>query len=1128
MLLFPARRRHVLAISRNAVRHGAPPLCAALLTTVSFCVSATSAAGAGRQDGHGIVVLTVAKDSQGAKAGIQAGDTVTSWSQANLHGPIASPLDLLWVERERSPRGTVALAGLRASVIRRWTLNFTPWGITAVPQSTGVQRIDTQLKQLAGSNEFDKLAEFCRAACNHITQPSSVRCWPLVEAARLLARSQYWKTADEFYARAIDASRSIAGNLSGQIYEEWGEVYERHNDWAMARKLYSNALVDDRTIDPESLTVAYDLQKSALIQFRLGDLPEAERLATQALQIRRKLCPNTPQMAKILNYMGVFAQENGDLDSANNYLRQALEITERLAPNGQEAAHAYNNLGAVAEKRGDLARAEQYYLRDIEISTRLDPNDYLLSYSWGNLGTIAYFRGNLARAKAYYSKALAIQEKRGAPKDLAMTLQNLASVLKDQGELFKAEKLLRRAAKLQTNAAPHSVEFGQTLDTLGTVLQRQGKIQQAEEWLLASQNLLKRVSPNSLELADSLYDLGDLYSDEGKLQKAETQYAAAARIRKTLAPDSASYAECLAALGGLARVQNRFDVAIADYEKAIDVLDAQSAQLGGANESRLDFHSKYASYYRRYISLLMRQGSTERAFEALERSRAQTLLQLLARAHVNLHTGASPQLLKQENRVRQELANASDRRLRILLSKHALRAVADIDRAIAGLMAEDERLKAQIRAASPHYAALTQPRPQKLSEIQQLLDTKTLLLEYSLQPERSYLFAVTRSSLAAFELAPARVIEMLAKNVYRLMTDSPSQDNDRHARKDRLLSHTSDELSGAVLAPVANLMNGYSRIAVVADGPLQYVPFAALPVPEESESAAYVPLLATHEVVNLPSASVLAMLRQEVGPRAGRYARTVSIVADPVFSADDPRVLARSGRRPEIISTRADVDISRDNLARSIQDTAQHAENNEIRLPRLLSSRVEARAVASTVPRGQAYEALDFDASRATVTSSAFGKSRIIHFATHGFLDSKNPELSGLIFSMVDRAGEPQLGFYGLEDVFNASLPVDLVVLSGCQTALGQEVDSEGLVGLTWGFLYAGANSVVASLWDVDDASTAELMRLFYEGMETNGLPSAEALRRAQLAMSRRARWASPYYWAPFIIEGDWSTAQGQ
>jgi CHAT domain-containing protein len=149
---------------------------------------------------------------------------------------------------------------------------------------------------------------------------------------------------------------------------------------------------------------------------------------------------------------------------------------------------------------------------------------------------------------------------------------------------------------------------------------------------------------------------------------------------------------------------------------------------------------------------------------------------------------------------------------------------------------------------------------------------------------------------------------------------------------------------------------------------------------------------------------------------------------------------------------------------------------------------------------------------------------RIVHFATHGLLDSKHPELSGLVFSLVDRKGRPQNGFLDLQDVYNLNLPADLVVLSACGTALGKDVQGEGLVGLTRGFMYAGATRVMASLWSVDDAATAELMRRFYDALLRQDLPPTAALRQAQVRMSKQEQWKDPFYWAGFVIEGDWQS----
>ena len=152
----------------------------------------------------------------------------------------------------------------------------------------------------------------------------------------------------------------------------------------------------------------------------------------------------------------------------------------------------------------------------------------------------------------------------------------------------------------------------------------------------------------------------------------------------------------------------------------------------------------------------------------------------------------------------------------------------------------------------------------------------------------------------------------------------------------------------------------------------------------------------------------------------------------------------------------------------------------------------------------------------------SLGDYRIVHFATHGLLDSKHPEFSGLVFSLVDKQGKPVDGFVGLQDIYNLHLPADLIVLSACETALGVDIRGEGLIGLTRGFMYAGSSRVVASLWNISDEATSELMARFYKAMEVQGMAPAAALRSAQLQMWRQQRWTAPYYWAAFQIQGEW------
>jgi CHAT domain-containing protein len=353
-----------------------------------------------------------------------------------------------------------------------------------------------------------------------------------------------------------------------------------------------------------------------------------------------------------------------------------------------------------------------------------------------------------------------------------------------------------------------------------------------------------------------------------------------------------------------------------------------------------------------------------------------------------------------------------------------------------------------------------------------------LLLEYAPGDARSFVWAVTRTTFQAFELPKRSVLDGMARDAY-----------DEIASTEKTGSAL-QELSHALLGPVENLL-GTKKLVIVASGALEYVPFAALPAPSSPDE----PLVAGHQIVNLPSASTIAFIRRDRG--IGRRApKTLAMFADPVFSADDPRV---SG---EHTTAAKPVDASR--------------------FDRLPFTRKEALDILNLVGPEERLSALDFDASRSTVTKPGLNQYRFVHIASHGLLNSLHPELSGVVLSMVDRSGHPQDGFLQTTDVYNLSLNADLVVLSACQTALGTEVKGEGLVGLARAFMYAGTPRVVASLWTVPDVSTSQLMMRFYRGMLVENLPPAEALRQAQVSIWKEHRWSRPYYWAAFALQGEW------
>ncbi len=321
-------------------------------------------------------------------------------------------------------------------------------------------------------------------------------------------------------------------------------------------------------------------------------------------------------------------------------------------------------------------------------------------------------------------------------------------------------------------------------------------------------------------------------------------------------------------------------------------------------------------------------------------------------------------------------------------------------------------------------------------------------------------------------------------------------------------------MSRMLLGPAAGQL-GSKRLVIVASGTLQYLPFGALPVPAAgeklgggSQSTANRPLIVDHEIVSLPSASTLAVLRRELSGRQPA-AKSVAVLADPVFDRNDPRVTLETSKTP-----------SEARETSSLERSA--SEVGLLSFGRLNSTRREANEILALTRASDGMKALDFEARRATAMSERLGEYRIVHFATHGLLNSQHPELSGMVFSLVDERGLPQDGFLRAHEIFNLKLRADLVVLSGCQTALGKEVKGEGLLGLTRGFMYAGTPRVVASLWRVTDLATTELMKQFYKGMLEQGLRPAAALRAAQVAMWKGRRWAAPFYWAAFVLQGEW------
>ena len=415
---------------------------------------------------------------------------------------------------------------------------------------------------------------------------------------------------------------------------------------------------------------------------------------------------------------------------------------------------------------------------------------------------------------------------------------------------------------------------------------------------------------------------------------------------------------------------------------------------------------------------------------------------------------------------------------------------------------------------APHRP-LTAERVQK-----EVLDDRTALLEYSFHKDQSYLWAITSDAIKGFELPNVADVSAAVNSFNQLVQKrshrGPALEKDHQDPAD--LNREAITLGRLLLGPAATLITG-RRILIAGDGLAQTIPFAALGDPNEPLDT-YVPLMVSHEIANVPSASALAAIRQETLDRLVP-SKTLAILADPVFSLQDSRFQSPSVSISQLSPTEVlSVSAEADSLQRATAETGL-LEPGQTNLARLPFTGFEANALRILVPPEQEFVATGFEANLVAATSGQLANYKIVHFATHGLLNDRHWDLSGLILSLYNEEGKRQDGFLSSEKINKLNLPVELVVLSACNTARGPDLPGEGLLSLTRGFFSAGAKRVVASLWPVDDSATVRIMERFYNGMLVEKLSPAAALRASQIATWKTNGNQSPYYWAGFVIQGE-------
>ncbi len=899
-----------------------------------------------------------------------------------------------------------------------------------------------------------------------------------------------------------------------------------------------------RSLEDKRMEVS-TLNQLGLAYNSLGQPQQALAYYNQALTISKALGDSRNE-ARMLNNIGGAYDILGEPQKALEYYKQALSLWETLS-NGIAQGDTLNNIGVSYYNLGELQRSLDYYNRALPFR-RAGSNWRREADTLDNIGLLYISLGEPQQSLEYLRQALDL---RRAAKDIqgeANSLNQIGFAYATLGETTKALDYYNQSLPLRRTAGDRRGE-AVTLKNIGVAYASLGQPQQAIEQHEQALKLL-RATGSRRDEAITLIHLGKARTLSGELQKGAEDYAHALSIFQAL-NDRLGEAQARQSIAEVERTRGNFTLARSHIEAAISLIEALRAQVL-SRQLRTSFFASRQDAYEFQIDLLMRmhlqdpsKGYDAAALQISERARARGLIEMLSEFGVDVRQGVDTALLERERNLSQSLNAKAARLIGLLGQQNRQEQAATLKKEVNLLEADYQQVLGDIRQRSPHYAAITQPQPLGLREIQQLLDSDTLLLEYSLGAEHSYLWAVTQNSLQSFQLPGREHVERMARQLYELITarsfrkkgESAQQKRERINQADLQALEVAGKLSRVVLGPLTSELSG-KRLVVVADGALQYIPFAMLPIPNGNQRLRvadssppvvtngelpgidnYLPLIVQHEIISLPSASTLAVQRKELAGRK-MAPNNIALLADPVFDSTDARVKSKTkrteGPTPSKVEDSAET--------RTLEHLTEQAADTQgkLRILRLPYTRQEAQRILAVAPETVNLRAVDFKASLATALGGELHKYRYIHFATHGYIDSEKPGLSAIVLSLVNELGEPQDGFLKTQEIYNLNLTAELVVLSACQTGLGKEIKGEGLVGLTRGFMYAGAARIIVSMWNVSDKGTADLMSRLYKGMLKDGQRPSAALRTAQLELWKQKQWRSPYYWAAFVQQGEW------
>jgi CHAT domain-containing protein/tetratricopeptide (TPR) repeat protein len=1081
-----------------------------------------------RTEPVGIVVETVVQGWAGEKPDVRPGDVLISWERVpnppanpkGSHGPFLTPFDLFETCSREAPRAKgLTLVLTRSGARVRSAVSELQCDIETRPAFGGprLKRYE-EGRRLSAQGDLAKATDVWRALAGELSSSGDplAAAWMLRRVAAREAEAQRVDAAVETIDQAIAQARAAGrADVEAQLWGfKGGEILAAAKRFREGDPALRQALAIREREDPDGLSVAQSLNSLNWVSEPRGSAYEADQ--SRALRIAQKLAPGSALEANCQSGVGIVVSWRGDARAGRSMIRRALEISESLDPRSRHVLFHVNNLCAFGPQDGDLATAESFCERLIaEVSWRPpeeQPNWIALGYH--NTAFIAADRGDLDRAASLLRKALAIREK-SAPgtRGLANNLQHLGLVEMRRGNYEEAEKLIRQGAAIHESVAQLNSPYrSDAMGYLAEIAFRRKDLQGSLKQLREAAAFWDDVAPDGSTASKIYDDMGQVLTELGETREAEVLLRRALKNRRRSSEGGTRLtAESSHNLGMLLWKTGRLREAEAELRRSVEDLEAQHSKLGGPPESRSSFTAEFADYYRDYLRLLVELERQDDAFLLLERFRAGSFRETLARRDI-----AAPEEVPPDLEQARRSANAEYDRLQ--------REIEDLDPATQAVALEErlarlEQLRREqssiaeaIRRASPRYGSIRYPRPLDVAGARSALSPGTVLLSYVVGREESYLFVLSDGSEGALSVYTLPIGE----TKLRASVDA-SRRLVAWSKPGPELAAGSRTLYETLVAPARERIARADRLLIVADGPLHKLPWAALAADAAEQRGRF--LGEWKPIHTAPSVTVYAELKKPRPHPSSSPSVTVAAFGDPKYPATSRTGYgAQRGAGDSVASDAeppsAEIEDAGDPQVRSVLRSG-------FDLAPLPESRAEVAAIAALyAPRSAAYFGADATEERA---ASVGQNVPLIHYACHAVVNERFPLDSALVLTIPEKPVKGRgNGLLQAWEIFERMrIDADLVTLSACESGLGREMAGEGLIGLTRAFQYAGARSVLASLWKVDDKATAELMKRFYGYMKA-GRPKDEALQLAQIDLLRSPAFSQPKHWAAFQISGDW------